>query len=100
MDQSVKVASDTEGKVGGYFCRLPPLNKNTVTIQYIYKCVGMCQSKALVEKQYNARHFLSHYPHAFLKKRRGYCNRLSVRLSVRYAISSQTIGRNSTKFGV
>ena len=30
------------------------------------------------------------YPHAFLKKRRGYCNRLrlSVRLSVRQAISS------------
>ena len=31
-----------------------------------------------------------HYPHAFLKKRRGYCYRLrpSVRLSFRYAISS------------
>ena len=28
MDQSVKVAG-TEGKVGGYFCRLPPLNENT-----------------------------------------------------------------------
>ena len=42
---------------------------------------------------------LFYYPHAFLKKRRGYCNRLrpsvrpsvclsSVRPSVRYAISS------------
>ena len=29
MDQSVKVAG-TEGKVGGYFCRLLPLNENTV----------------------------------------------------------------------
>ena len=28
MDQFIKVAG-TEGKVGGYFCRLPPLNKNT-----------------------------------------------------------------------
>ena len=27
MDQSVKLAG-TEGKVGGYFCRLPPLNTN------------------------------------------------------------------------
>ena len=29
-----------------------------------------------------------HYPHAFLKKRRGYCNRLrpSVRLSVRLSV--------------
>ena len=38
------------------------------------------------------------YPHAFLKKRRGYCNRL--RPSVRYAISSLTIEQNSTKFGM
>ena len=29
MDQFIKVAG-TEGKVGGYFCRLPPLNENTV----------------------------------------------------------------------
>ena len=28
MDQFIKVAG-TEGKVGGYFCRLPPLNENT-----------------------------------------------------------------------
>ena len=28
MDQSVKVAG-TEGKVGGYFYRLPSLNENT-----------------------------------------------------------------------
>ena len=28
MDKSVKVAG-TEGKVGGFFCRLPPLNENT-----------------------------------------------------------------------
>ena len=28
MDQFIKVAG-TEVKVGGYFCRLPPLNKNT-----------------------------------------------------------------------
>ena len=33
---------------------------------------------------------IHNYPHAFLKKRRGYCYRLrpSVRPSVRYAISS------------
>ena len=33
---------------------------------------------------------VAYYPHAFLKKRRGYCNRLrpSVRPSVRHAISS------------
>ena len=30
MDQFIKVAG-TEGKVGGYFCRLPPLNENTAT---------------------------------------------------------------------
>ena len=29
MDQFIKVAG-TEGKVGGYFCRLLPLNQNTV----------------------------------------------------------------------
>ena len=28
MDQFIKVTG-TEGKVGGYFCRLPPLNENT-----------------------------------------------------------------------
>ena len=28
MDQFIIVAG-TEGKVGGYFCRLPPLNENT-----------------------------------------------------------------------
>ena len=28
MDQFIKVAG-TEGKVGGYICRLPPLNENT-----------------------------------------------------------------------
>ena len=28
MDQFIKVAG-TEGKVGGYFGRLPPLNENT-----------------------------------------------------------------------
>ena len=28
MDQSVKEA-DTEEKVGGYFCRVPPLNENS-----------------------------------------------------------------------
>ena len=28
MDQFIKVAG-TEGKVGGYFCRLPPLKENT-----------------------------------------------------------------------
>ena len=29
MDQFIKVAG-TDGKVGGYFCRLQPLNENTV----------------------------------------------------------------------
>ena len=28
MDQFIKVTG-TEDKVGGYFCRLPPLNENT-----------------------------------------------------------------------
>ena len=28
MDRFIKVTG-TEGKVGGYFCRLPPLNENT-----------------------------------------------------------------------
>ena len=28
MDQFINVAG-TEGKVGGYFCQLPPLNENT-----------------------------------------------------------------------
>ena len=28
MNQFIKLAG-TEGKVGGYFCRLPPLNENT-----------------------------------------------------------------------
>ena len=30
MDQFINVAG-TEGKVGGYFCQLPPLNENTVS---------------------------------------------------------------------
>ena len=36
MDQFIKVAG-TEGKVGGYFCRLPPLNENT---DYKYSLSG------------------------------------------------------------
>ena len=34
MDQTVEVA-DTESKVGGRFCRLLPLNKNTAGRQII-----------------------------------------------------------------
>ena len=32
MDQFIKVAG-TGGKVGGYFCRLPPLNENTEVLR-------------------------------------------------------------------
>ena len=32
MDQFIKVAG-IEGKVGGFFCRLPPLNENTGVLQ-------------------------------------------------------------------
>ena len=42
MDQSVKIAC-TEGKVGGWFCQLSPLNENTgfirvciITIYFLY----------------------------------------------------------------
>ena len=35
MDQFIKVAG-REGKVGGYFCRLPPLNENTVACKKNY----------------------------------------------------------------
>ena len=35
MDQFIKVAG-TEGKVGGYFCRLPPLNENTDDLQVFF----------------------------------------------------------------
>ena len=35
MDQFIEVAG-TEGKVGGYFCRLPHLNENTVQVKTPY----------------------------------------------------------------
>ena len=35
MDQFIKVAG-TEGKVGGYFCWLPPLNENTGLISNLF----------------------------------------------------------------
>ena len=52
MDQFIKVAG-TEGKVGGYFCRLPPLNENTdlphceaakaLTILHIKSCHSLLE---------------------------------------------------------
>ena len=40
MDRFIKVAG-TEGKVGGYFCRLPPLNENTTlsVFQVLFKVI-------------------------------------------------------------
>ena len=38
MDHFIKIAG-TEGKVDGYFCRLPPLNENTgISILMMYLC--------------------------------------------------------------
>ena len=49
MDQSVKVAG-TEGKVGGFFCRLPPLNENTETGQY-YLRITQSAAQTCIELQ-------------------------------------------------
>ena len=46
------------------------------------------QSMKTNDAGFRSAYLLSYYPHAFLKKRRGYCNRLrpSVRLSVRLSV--------------
>ena len=47
MDQFIKVAG-TEGKLGGYFCRLPPLNENTVNVNIMLYFIMNYQSKNVI----------------------------------------------------